>query len=100
MYEAKKVDAEIEKRELELKMELADRGEKDRRELVDRAEKEASRCHELVMLEAQEWRVELQVQAAIRQAEADERREEAKLRTLQFEMQLAAMRESKNWFLS
>lgn len=48
------------------------------------------------MLEAQERRVELQVQAKIRQAEADKRREEAKLRTLQFEMQLAAMIESKN----
>ena len=35
-----------------------------------------------------------QAEAAIRQAEAEERREEAKLRTLQFEMQLAAMRNS------
>lgn len=75
---------------------LAKLSDKLRRGLAEKAEKEASRRHELVMLEAQERRVELQVQAAIRQAEADERREEAKLRTLQFEMQLAAMRERRN----
>lgn len=86
MYEAEKIDTEIQKRELELKIKLADRNEKERRELANRAEKKASRHHELVMLEVQERRVELQVQAAIRQTKADERLEEAKLRKLQFEM--------------
>lgn len=95
MYKAKKIDAEIQKRGLELKIELVDRSEKERKELAVRTEKEASRRHELVMLEAQEQRVELQVQAAIRQAKANEHREEAKLRILRFEMQLAAIRESK-----
>lgn len=47
MYEAKKIDAEIQKRELEFKIELADRGEKERRELADRAEKVASQRHKL-----------------------------------------------------
>ena len=83
MYEAKKVDAEMQKREQEL-----------RKELSEKVENEANRRHELVILEAKERRIELQVQAAIRQAEAEEGREEAKLRTLQFEMQLAVMRNS------
>lgn len=83
VYEGKKIDAEIQKREQEL-----------RRELAEKTENEANRRHELVMVEAKERRIELQAQAAIRQAEAEERREEAKLRTLQFEMQLAAMRNS------
>lgn len=95
MYKTKKIDAEIQKRGLELKIELVDRSEKERKELADRTEKEASRRHELVILEAQEQRVELQVQAAIRQAKANKHREEAKLRILRFEMQLAAIRESK-----
>lgn len=46
------------------------------------------------MVEAKERRIKLQAQAAIRQAEAEERREVAKLRTLQFEMQLATMKNS------
>ena len=83
VYEGKKIDAEIQKREQEL-----------RRGLAEKTENEAKCLHELVMVEAKERRIELQAQAAIRQAEAEERREEAKLRTLQFEMQLAAMRNS------
>ena len=85
MYEAKKIDAEIQKREQEL-----------RKELAEKSENEVNRRHELVMLKAQERKIELQVQAAIRKAEAEERREEAKLQTLQFEMQLAAMRNSRD----
>lgn len=46
---------------------------------MEKAEKEANHSHKLVMLEAQERRIGPQVQAAIRQAEAEERREEAKL---------------------
>lgn len=85
MYEAKQKKSmlEIQKRDQEL-----------RKELAEKSENEANRRHELVMLEAQERRIELQVQAAIRQVEAEERREEAKLRILQFEMQLAAMKTS------
>lgn len=38
----------------------------------------------------------MQVQAAIRQAEAEKRWKEAKLQTIQFEMQLLAMKANKN----
>lgn len=83
VYEGKKIDAEIQKREHEL-----------RREPAEKTENEANRRHQLVMVEAKERRIELQAQAAIRQAKAKERQEVAKLRTLQFEMQLATMKNS------
>lgn len=38
----------------------------------------------------------MQVQAAIRQAETEKRWKEAKLQTIQFEMQLLAMKANKN----
>lgn len=44
----KQIDAEIEKREQEL-----------RKRLVEKAEKEVSSCHELGMIEAQEQGIEL-----------------------------------------
>lgn len=46
------------------------------------------------MVEAKERRIELQAQAAIRQAEAEKKREIAKLQTLQFKMHLATMKKS------
>lgn len=83
VYEGKKIDAEIQKREQEL-----------RRELAEKTENEANRRHELLMVEVKERRIELQAQAAIRQAEAEEKREVAKLQTLQFEMHLATMKKT------
>lgn len=68
MYKAKKIYVKIQKRKQEL-----------RKELAEKSENEANRCHELVMLEVQEQKIELRVQAGIRQAEVEERWEKAKL---------------------
>lgn len=68
MYKAKKIDVKIQKREQEL-----------RKELAEKSENEANRCHELVMLEVQEQKIELRLQVGIRQAEAEKRQKKAKL---------------------
>lgn len=50
MYKAKKIDAKIQTKKQKL-----------RKELAEKFENEANRYHKLVMLEAQERKIELQV---------------------------------------
>lgn len=77
MYKAKKIDVKIQKREQEL-----------RKELAEKSENEANRFH--VRSAGAKKRA-----TGIKQAEAKERWEKTKLQTLQFEIQLTDEKFSK-----
>lgn len=84
VVEKKRIDAKIQKKDQELRAAQADRSEKD-----------AQRRHKLYLLELEDRRIEVRNQAEEQRAEADKRRKEAKERTLQLQLQLAALQSGK-----